>query len=49
MGEDRISDSSPRRNRKGAESNLENVLCLSSCQREESDTWALYAVFLELM
>lgn len=44
MDEDRISDSNPRRNRKGAEGNLENVLCLSSCQREDSDTWALNAV-----
>lgn len=49
MGEDHISDSSPRRNRKGAEGNLENVLCLSSRQREESATWALNAVCLELV
>lgn len=26
-----------------------NVLCLSSCQREGSDTWALNAVCLELV
>ena len=47
MDEDRISDSSPRRNGKGTEGNLENVLCLSSCQSEEPDT--LNATELELV
>lgn len=49
MDEDRISDSSPWRNSKGAEGNVENVLCLSSCQRKEPDTWALKAVWLKLV
>lgn len=44
MDEDRLSDSKPRRNRKGAEGSLENVLCLSSSQREGSATWVLNAV-----